>query len=170
MRERRCRERFRAPGESGPAGFASFGPRSPLLRDSTKEKGHGKGKSKDQKQKPSDGVGATRGRVADAFFGASPVVASALGTAPGATPARPTRTYHGRRSPSLKTGTFYFARNRKFLLCLDTRMRQAWRTVGPLRVRCGGRHRPARVSSPPPRVHPAYAGYGVRNWPRGRRG
>jgi hypothetical protein len=42
------------------------------------------------KPKPSDnGFAATRGLAADAFFGASPVVASALGIRLGATPRGP---------------------------------------------------------------------------------
>jgi hypothetical protein len=48
------------------------------------------------KPKPSDGdFVATRGSVADAFFGASPVVASALGIRLGATP-------HGRFHPNIQ--------------------------------------------------------------------
>jgi hypothetical protein len=50
--------------------------------------------------------------------GASPV-ASALGIRARRDPGAADQTYHGRPKPPLKTGTFYFARNRKFLLCLD---------------------------------------------------
>jgi hypothetical protein len=66
--------------------LAFYSPRPPLLRDFTKEMV--KSKSKPKKTKPSDGdcFGATRGLDADAFFGASPVVASALGIRSGATP------------------------------------------------------------------------------------
>jgi len=87
MREARSRKLFGAPGKGGPAGFALDGPRPPLLRGFTKEKGT---RTSTSKAKPSDGdlVAATRGLIADAFFGASPVVASALGAAPGATTAR----------------------------------------------------------------------------------
>ena len=87
-------------------------PRPPLLKGSTKE-------SMTSKPKPSDGdfVAAIGGSVADAFFGASPVVASALGIRSGATP-------HGRHqrtmdppgllskqdiSTLLGIGHFYFA-------------------------------------------------------------
>jgi hypothetical protein len=60
--------------------FAFNSPRPQLLKGSTKE-------SMRSKPKPSDGnsVAAIRGSVADAFFGASPVVASALGIRSGAT-------------------------------------------------------------------------------------
>jgi hypothetical protein len=117
MHESPLELRFGAPGKSGPADFALYGPRPQLLRDFTKEKGHGQDKTQDQPQKPSDGVATTRGCVADAFFGASPVVASALGAAPGATPARLIEpTMGGSRGHSkpglstlLRTGSFYFA-------------------------------------------------------------
>jgi hypothetical protein len=71
------------------------------------------------KPKPSDGdfVAAIRGSVADAFFGASPVVASALGIRSGATPRG---RIHSKPHPStlprkedistlLGIGHFYFA-------------------------------------------------------------
>ena len=114
MREARGKKQFGAPGKGGPAGFASYSPRPQLLRGFTKEKGNAKSTSG---TKPSDGIAATRGSVADAFFGASPVVASALGTAPSATPARliePTMGDSGNDSkPELSTllgtGSFYFA-------------------------------------------------------------
>jgi hypothetical protein len=71
------------------------------------------------KPKPSDGdfVAAIRGSVADAFFGASPVVASALGIRSGATPrGRHQRIMASRGYPSkqdistlLGIGHFYFA-------------------------------------------------------------
>jgi hypothetical protein len=61
--------------------LAFSSPRPPLLRDSTKES------MILLLKKPSDSdFVATRGSVADAFFGASPVVASALGIRLGATP------------------------------------------------------------------------------------
>ena len=49
-------------------------------------------------------------------YGASPI-ASALVSTPGATPTWPSSTYHGWLLRPLKTGTFYFARKRNFLLC-----------------------------------------------------
>jgi hypothetical protein len=71
------------------------------------------------KPKPSDGdfVAAIRGSVADAFFGASPVVASALGIRSGATPrgrhqrttAPPSRLSKQDISTLLGIGHFYFA-------------------------------------------------------------
>jgi hypothetical protein len=71
------------------------------------------------KSKPSDGdfVAATRGSIADAFFGASPVVASALGIRSGATPRGPIYITMPRPAvPSkqdistlLGIGHFYFA-------------------------------------------------------------
>ena len=114
MCEMRSRKLFGAPGKGGPAGFASYSPRPPLLRGFTKEKGIAKSTPK---AKPSDGVAATRGSVADAFFGASPVVASALGAAPGAIPAQLIEPIIGgsgnypkpELSTLLGTGTFYFA-------------------------------------------------------------
>src|ERR1035438_8864879 len=51
-------------------------------------------------------------------FGANPV-ASALGSNARRDPDAADRTYHGWSQRPLKTGTFYFARKRNFLLCLD---------------------------------------------------
>src|SRR4029077_5041562 len=51
-------------------------------------------------------------------FGANPV-ASALGSSTRRDPGAADRTYHGWSIRPLKTGTFYFARKRNFLLCLD---------------------------------------------------
>src|SRR5450432_95518 len=51
-------------------------------------------------------------------FGANPV-ASALGSSTRRDPGAADRTYHGWSWRPLKTGTFYFARKRNFLLCLD---------------------------------------------------
>ena len=95
--------------------LAFYSPRPQLLRDSTKES-----MLLFLKPKPSDSdfVAATRGSsVADAFFGASPVVASALGIRLGATPRG---RCHCKPSPStlrrkedistlLAIGHFYFA-------------------------------------------------------------
>jgi hypothetical protein len=94
--------------------FALYSPRPQLLRDFTKER-----VTSTSNSKPSAGdlLAATRGLMTDAFFGASPVVASALGVRSGATP-------HGRihitmpppAGPSkqdistlLGIGHFYFA-------------------------------------------------------------
>jgi hypothetical protein len=92
--------------------FAFHSPRPQLLKGPTKE-------SLSSKPKPSDGdfVAAIRGSVADAFFGASPVVASALGIRSGATPRG---RLHSKPHPSalprkedistlLGIGHFYFA-------------------------------------------------------------
>src|SRR5450631_4383601 len=57
-------------------------------------------------------------------FGANPV-ASALGSNARRDPGAADRTYHGWSQRPLKTGTFYFAGKRNFLLCLDTTPR-AW--------------------------------------------
>jgi hypothetical protein len=51
-------------------------------------------------------------------FGANPV-ASALGSSTRRDPSAADRTYHGWSQRQLKTGTFYFAGKRNFLLCLD---------------------------------------------------
>src|SRR5664279_4451310 len=96
--------------------LAFHSPRPPLLKDPTKE-------SMSSKPKPSDGdfVAAIRGSVADAFFGASPVVASALGIRSGATPRG---RIHSKPHPSalprkedistlLGIGHFYFALTRQ---------------------------------------------------------
>ena len=66
------------PGPSSPASSRCIYPRPPLLRNSTKEIHVVQVKT--LKPKPSDGdfVAATRGLIADAFFGASSVVASAV--------------------------------------------------------------------------------------------
>src|ERR1035441_6335448 len=92
--------------------LAFYSPRPQLLRGSTKE-------SMGSKAEPSAGdfVAASRGSVADAFFGASPVVASALGIRSGATPrgrhqrnmASPCRTSKQDISTLLGIGHFYFA-------------------------------------------------------------
>ena len=72
--------------------FAFPSPRPQLLKGLTKE-------SMGSKPKPSDGdfVAAIRGSDADAFFGASSVVASALGIRSGATPRGP---IHSNPTPS----------------------------------------------------------------------
>ena len=92
--------------------LALHSPRPPLLRGSTKE-------SMLLKPNPCDGdfVAAITGSVADAFFGASPVVASALGIRLGSPPrGRHQRTTDppGRLSKQdistlLGIGHFYFA-------------------------------------------------------------
>jgi hypothetical protein len=46
-------------------------------------------------------------------------VASVLGNYARRDPGAASRQYHGRLQSSRKTGTFYFARNRNFLFCLD---------------------------------------------------
>jgi hypothetical protein len=97
--------------------LAFYSPRPQLLGGITKES-----MILFLKPKPSDGdfVAATRGSVADAFFGASPVVASALGSRSGATPRG---RIHPKPSPSalrrkedistlLGIGHFYFALTR----------------------------------------------------------
>jgi hypothetical protein len=99
--------------------LAFYCPRPQLLGGSTKE-------SLPRKTKPSDSdFIAIRGSVTDAFFGASPVVASALGIRSGATPRG---RFHPKPSPSplprkedastlLGIGHFYFALTR---ICLST--------------------------------------------------
>jgi len=83
-------------------------PRPPLRRDSTKEREVGKSKTK-----PSEGdfFAAFRGLIADAFFGASPVVASALGV-------------HARRDPGVTNMNLAWVfhattQNRNVLLCSE---------------------------------------------------
>jgi hypothetical protein len=53
-------------------------------------------------------------------FGANPV-ASALGNRTRRDPGTAVRTYHEGLKPTLKTGTFYLAGNRNFLLGSDTK-------------------------------------------------
>src|ERR1039457_863689 len=60
-------------------------------------------------------------------FGANSV-ASALGSNTRRDPGAADRTYHGWSERPLKTGTFYFARKRNFLLCLDSRVTAEART------------------------------------------
>src|ERR1035437_321790 len=55
-------------------------------------------------------------------FGANSV-ASALGSSTRRDPSAADRTYHGWSQRPLESGTFYFARKRNFLLCLDSRHR-----------------------------------------------
>jgi len=93
-------------------------PRPPLLKGPTKESVTAETKPRTP-TKPADGdcVAATSGSVADAFFGASPVVASALGIRSGATPrgphqpttASPSRLSKQDISTLLGVGHFYFA-------------------------------------------------------------
>ena len=64
------------------------------------------------------GVRVATGGLAPTAFGANPV-ASALGNRIGRDPDAAERTYHGWSRRPLKTGTFYFAGKRNFLLCLD---------------------------------------------------
>ena len=108
-RNKKQKERRAKPARRS---FAFHSPRPQLLKGPTKE-------SMSSKPKPSDGdfVAAIRGSVADAFFGASPVVASALGIRSGATPrGRHQRIMASRGFPSkqdistlLGIGHFYFA-------------------------------------------------------------
>ena len=81
--EHRRRNERQTERRANPArrSLAFHSPRPPRLRNFTKE-------SVTSKPKPSDGdfVAAIRGSVADAFFGASSIVASALGIRSGATP------------------------------------------------------------------------------------
>lgn len=109
-----------APGKNGPAGFASYGPRPQLLTDFTKAKGHGKVKAKSSKPSDSGLLAATRGFPADAFFGASRVVASALGATPGAAPARLAEHTTGACSSRPKPELSAWLATASFLLCLDT--------------------------------------------------
>jgi hypothetical protein len=108
-RNKKQKERRAKPARRS---FAFHSPRPQLLKGPTKE-------SMRSKPKPSDGdfVAAIRGPVADAFFGASPVVASALGIRSGATPRG---RIHSKPHPSalprkedistlLGIGHFYFA-------------------------------------------------------------
>ena len=108
-RNKKQKERRAKPARRS---FAFHSPRPQLLKGPTKE-------SMSSKPKPSDGdfVAAIRGSVADAFFGASPVVASALGIRSGATPRG---RIHSKPHPSalprkedistlLGIGHFYFA-------------------------------------------------------------
>jgi hypothetical protein len=110
---RRCKKNHKERrANAARRSLAFYRPRPRLLRGSTKE-------SMPSKPKPSDGGSftTTRGSVADAFFGASPVVASALGIRSGATPRG---RFHCKPSPSalprkedistlLGIGHFYFA-------------------------------------------------------------
>lgn len=77
---------MRKPGKGGPA-TSRFKVQD--LRSSETSPKKWSSQSQTRKTKPSDGdfVAATRGLDADAFFGASPVVASALDLRSGATPA-----------------------------------------------------------------------------------
>ena len=140
--------------------LAFYSPRPPLLRDSTKES-----MIFCLKPKPSEGdfIAAIRGSVADAFFGASPVVASALGIRLGATP-------RGRLQPNMpstaapekgdiliwqRRGHFHLALTRPFTLgrCGDGDVG----TVVPIRRRFsvqgeGSRHKrawPRRIFQAP---------------------
>jgi hypothetical protein len=53
-----------------------------------------------------------------------------LGSSTRRDPGAADRTYHGWSRRPLKTGTFYFARKRNFLLCLDRRA--MWHLAPPV--------------------------------------
>ena len=96
-RNKKQKERRAKPARRS---FAFHSPRPQLLKGPTKE-------SMSSKPKPSDGdfVAAIRGSVADAFFGASPVVASALDVRA----ARPARTFsHYERREQLALLGYFF--------------------------------------------------------------
>ena len=113
--QRRNQRQMERRAKAARRSLAFNSPRPPLLKSSTKE-------SMTSKPKPSDGdfVAAIGGSVADAFFGASPVVASALGIRSGATPrgrihSNPTPSALLRKadiSTLLGIGHFYFALTR----------------------------------------------------------
>ena len=101
-RNKKQKERRAKPARRS---IAFHSPRPPLLQGSTKE-------SMSSKPKPSDGdfVAAIRGSVADAFFGASPVVASALDRRVGRDPfADRIQTNMHLFLSQAKIGHFYFA-------------------------------------------------------------
>jgi len=110
--QRRTKTKKERRAKAARRSLAFDSPRPPLLRSSTKE-------SRPSKPRPSEGdfVAAFRGSVADAFFGASPVVASALGIRLGATPrgrlhSKPHPSALSRKediSTLLGIGHFYFA-------------------------------------------------------------
>jgi len=146
-----------APGKPRPAVIAFDCPRPRLLRDFTKERlGFFS-----QKTKPSDGnlIVTTRGLVADAFFGASPVVASALGVRLGATPRGHLDSNtqfssvgaRGDISTLLRWGHFYFAATLEF--GAFTRQ-NGWNTMKALERRIGQR----RDATRPPTRGPEWRG------------
>jgi hypothetical protein len=109
LRNKKQKERRAQPARRS---LAFNSPRPQLLGGSTKE-------SRGSTPKPAEGdsVASLSGSVADAFFGASPVVASALGIRSGATPRG---RIHSKPTPSallhkadistlLGIGHFYFA-------------------------------------------------------------
>src|SRR5271157_2617117 len=104
------------PGKSGPAVFAFLYPKPPL---GSLTKAIGLGSSM-----PSWRSGKTHGFCVTG--GHSPIASEPTpsrrlwAAAPGATPALRIEHITGGRSGPLKTGTFYFAGKRNFLLCLDT--------------------------------------------------
>ena len=113
------------PGKNSPASSRWIYPRPPLLRNFTKEI-HG---VKVKPSKPPDGdfVAATRGLSADAFFGASPVVASALDLRqerdlPADRIQTNTHLFSARLKPDISTwqriGHFYLALTVECLACL----------------------------------------------------
>ncbi len=104
------------PGKSGPAIFAFLCPKPPL-GSFTKAIGLGSSMPSWRSGKHSR-VLRHRRAFADCFGANS--VASALGSSTRRDPGAADRTYHGWPRRPLKTGTFYFARKRNFLLCLDT--------------------------------------------------
>jgi hypothetical protein len=97
--------------------IAFYCPRPQLLRDFTQESLSSKIKTKPSED-PVDG--GFRGFIADAFFGASPVVASALGICLGATPRRRNHTNTHFRQLQAKGDISTLLARVTFLLCVDT--------------------------------------------------
>jgi hypothetical protein len=122
MRELPLELQFGAPGKNGPAVFALYSPRPQLLRDFTKERLNSTSTSK---AKPSEATSSPPSEGSSrCFLRSQPRRRLGLGYRPRRDPGAAGRRYHGRFRRPPKTGTFYFARNRNFLLCLD-------RKIGP---------------------------------------
>jgi hypothetical protein len=127
-------------------GFASYSPRPPLLGSFTKESRGSKSKALCWRlHRPS------RGPNRRCFLRSQPRRRLGLGRPLGRDPSRAISSYHGPSGASLKTGHFYFAGNRTFLLCLDRGVCIFWLTARILPSRVSGWSR-----NPRPRTESRY--------------
>ena len=107
-----CKQSIRNAGQKRPGDLRVFMPKASAREFHQSNQSFKTQKALRALRAPPEGLSPTA-------FGANSV-ASALGSSTRRDPGTADRTYHGRSWRPLKTGTFYFARKRNFLLCLDS--------------------------------------------------